>query len=67
MNILSITSFVMAIVTGLVLIFIMGRIAKSEWGGGDRVSLALSLFVCLCGLSITVLGVIGLMLTFSGR
>lgn len=49
MNILSIVTFVMAIVTGLVLIFIMGRIAKSEWGGGDRVSLVLSLFVCLCG------------------
>lgn len=67
MNILSIASFVMAIVTGLTLMFIMGRIAKSEWGGGDRVSLALSLFVCLCGLSITVLGVIGLVLVINGR
>ena len=67
MNILSIASFVMAIVTGLTLMFIMGRIAKSEWGGGDRVSLALSLFVCLCGLSITVLGVIGLVLIINGR
>lgn len=67
MNILSIVTFVMAILVGLALIFIMGRIAKSEWGTGDKVSLVLSLIVCLCGFSISTVGVIGLMLTISGR